>query len=77
VNGRVESSDVVRAHLLTRHWLGSDGCASNWTDVSLLSCTSYSSDTSIDALYISNKGPGSSVGIAISYGLDGPGYDSR
>jgi len=36
-----------------------------------------SADTFCLALHVLTGGPGSSVGIAIGYGLDGPGIESR
>jgi hypothetical protein len=31
----------------------------------------------LDVTFVENGGPGSSDGIAIDYGLDGPGFESR
>jgi hypothetical protein len=34
-------------------------------------------EADINSMILKNRGPGSSVGIATDYGLDGPGIESR
>jgi hypothetical protein len=71
--------DEALSSLVDRYQYSEDPAASKFRVEKQRMAEKYSSETLVYNIphYIVQSGPGSSVGIATDYGLDGPGIESR